>query len=359
MNFRKIILLVAMLGCMLTACSGDSPAGGTYVWIDVPLDGITVPEGQQVKLEGHASNPNGTDRVEVFINGQIITTLHDLSDANNLSAFEYAFTPPQPGEYIIQVVAYAADGEASETDSARIIVGQPTSVINTPTPPPTDTPTPIISITPEITHTFTPTPTPTISPTPIPDAPVVNYYAYPPEIGAGDCSRLIWHVENVQSVVFGGVTQAFDGSYEVCLCENTSYPLTVTYLDGSSERIVREVIVTGTCATPVPEDTTPPPIPQPQVPSNGLAIACKASQNLAWLPVDDPSGISGYKIEVQRQSGDNNWQAVTGSPFGSTEKSMSLSVECGWYYRWRVKAIDSKGNQSNWSSWFQFSIQLS
>ena len=351
---NRLLLLISLAG-VLTACGSQAPSGGTYVWIDVPLNGITVPEGQPVKLEGHASNPNGTDRIEVFINGQIIHTISNLPTTNNLSAFEYSFMPPQPGEYIIQVVAYASIGEASEMDSARIIVGQPTVIsTDTPTPlPPTDTPTPFISITP----TFTPTSTDT--PTPIPDAPVVNYYPYPPEIAAGDCSRLVWHVENVQSVVFGGASQPFDGSYEVCICETQYYPLTVTYLDGRSEVFRSEVRVTGVCATPVPADTTPPPVPQPQVPSNGLTIACKASQTLAWLPVDDSSGISGYKIEVQRHSGDNNWQNVTGSPFGSTGKTMELTVECGWYYRWRVKAIDGKGNQSNWSNWFQFVIQLS
>ncbi len=261
MKYSKLFLCLWIFSFLLAACQSEAEKGSTYVWIDVPLDGLMLPQGQPVNVEGHASNPNGTDRVEIFVNGQIVDTVRNLSGAGNLSAFEYSFSPPQPGEYVIQVVAYAISGESSEADSARVIVGLPTAEI-------TDTPTPlpIISITPVITLTFTPTPTPTVSPTPIPDAPVVNYYAYPPEIGAGDCSRLIWHVENVQSVVFGGVEQAFDGSYEVCICENTSYPLTVTYLDGRSERISREVIVTGTCATPVPEDTTPPPIPQPQVP---------------------------------------------------------------------------------------------
>lgn len=357
MKLRNWLLLLISLAGVLAACDGQPPAGGTYVWIDVPLNGITVPEGQPVKLEGHASNPNGADRVEIFVNGQIIETISDLPATNNLSAFEYSFMPPQPGEYIIQVIAYASSGEASEMDSARIIVGRPTAIItDTPTPPPTDT-TPIISITPTLTPTDTPTPIITV--TPVPDAAVVNFYAYPPEITAGNCSTLTWHVENAQSVVFGGVSQPFDGSYEVCLCETEYYPLTVTYLDGRSEIFRSEVRVTGVCATPVPADTTPPPVPQPQVPSNGLTIACKGSQTLAWLPVDDPSGISGYKIEVQRHSGDNNWQNVTGSPFGSTGKTMELSVECGWYYRWRVRAIDGKGNQSNWSSWFQFIIQLS
>lgn len=355
MRYFKRVLPLILLICVLAACGGKADGtSGTYVWIDVPLDGLSVPEGQPVKVEGHASHPGGAEKVEILINGQLVDTLQNLSTTANLSAFEYSFIPPEPGDYVIQVVAFSASGNASEPDAARIRVGGPT--LDTPTPPPTSTwtptPPPEISVTPTLTPTLTPT-----NPPPS-EAAVVDFRAEPAEIDAGDCSNLIWHVENVQSVVFGGASQAFDGSYEVCLCETKYYPLTVTYLDGSSEKFTEEVKVNGVCATPVPDDTTPPPVPQPQVPANGLNISCKSSQTLAWLPVTDPSGISGYKIEVQRHSGDNNWQNVTGSPFGSTGKSMELSVECGWNYRWRVKAIDGKANQSAWSAWFQFAILL-
>ena len=352
MKKSKIFLWLLIFAFLLASCKGEVDKSGTYVWIDVPLDGLTLPQGQPVNVEGHASNPGGVEKVEMMINGQLIDTLQNLPATDNLASFITSFTPPEPGEYVIQVVAYGADGNVSQPDAARIFVGEPTQpVTDTPTPPPTSTwtPTSVITITPSLTPT----------PPPPPDEPVVDYYAEPSEIDAGDCSRLIWHVEDVQSVVFGGVAQAFDGSYEVCLCETKYYPLTVTYKDGKSEKFTQEVKVNGVCATPVPEeDTTPPPAPQPQVPANGLNIACKSSQTLAWLPVDDPSGISGYKIEVQRHSGDNNWQNVTGSPFGSTGKSMELSVQCGWNYRWRVKAIDGKGNQSSWSGWYQFAIIL-
>ncbi|MCD4674032.1 MAG: hypothetical protein K8R77_15320 [Anaerolineaceae bacterium] len=336
-----------MLVFVITACGGEAASGGAYVWIDVPLNGITIPGGQPVQVEGHASHPGGIDKVEVNVNGQLVEMLQGLSTTGNLSSFVYSFNPPQPGEYVIQVVAYAAGGKASEPDSARIRVGEQAAVLIT------NTPTPVSSWTP----TFVPTPT--FTPTPPPDEAVVQFQAEPAEIDAGDCSRLVWHVENVQSVVFGGVDQAFDGSYEVCLCETKYYPLTVIYLDGSSEKFTVEVKVNGVCATPVPEDTTPPPVPSPVVPANGLEIGCKSSQSLAWLPVEDPSGISGYQVEVQRHSGDNNWQGVSGSIFNSSGKTIDVSVECGWYYRWRVRATDGKGNQSNWSGWFQFTIVLS
>jgi len=40
------------------------------------------------------------------------------------------------------------------------------------------------------------------------------------------------------------------------------------------------------------------------------------------------------------------------------DKQMNLSVECGWYYRFRVRAIDGVGNVGAWSGCSTFSIAL-
>jgi hypothetical protein len=34
-------------------------------------------------------------------------------------------------------------------------------------------------------------------------------------------------------------------------------------------------------------------------------------------------------------------------------------VECGWYYRWRVRAVNGAGLAGEWSGWFLFTITLS
>jgi hypothetical protein len=193
-------------------------------------------------------------------------------------------------------------------------------------------------------------------------APVIEFLADPAEVPAGGCSTIRWHVENVQRVVFGGTDQPFDGSYDDCFCENKVFPLRVTHLDGSEEKRTVEIAVSGSCNTPTPppppEDTTPPPVPAPAVPADGLTIACKGSQSLVWLPVDDPSGIAEYHVEVQRHGGDNNWSAAPGGKITVADKTTSVPVECGWYYRWRVQAMDGKGNTSDWSGWSQFTIIL-
>jgi hypothetical protein len=246
-------------------------------------------------------------------------------------------------------------------DSARVTFGEaPAAPIDS--APVTDTPTPVITDTPTLPPLVVPiitdTPTPTLPPPPA--STVIQFWAEPPTIAAGACTNIRWHVENASRVVFGGVDQAFDGSYSACLCENTRYTLRVTRLDGVEETRTVDIAVTGSCITvTVPPPAAPPPVPSLQVPANGLTIACKGSQSLAWLPVSDPTGIGEYQVQVQRHSGDNNWQLAPGGLISVPGKQASVPVECGWYYRWRVRAVNGAGLAGEWSGWFLFTITLS
>jgi len=345
--FKRIqwVLILCLGLALLTACgSGEEvPGSGIFVWIDVPVSGLTVPIGQSVQIEGHATGSSDIGRVEIWVNGVLVSTISSLPMEGDLARFNFDWTPPGPGEYTIQAISFDSGGAASEPDSTRIYVGE-------------GRPTPVITFTPVITVTSVLTDTPTSPP-----GATIQFWAEPPEIQAGACTTIRWHAENVQNVVFGGIQQPLDGSYQDCLCSNQRYTLTITHLDGSEEKRTVDINVTGECVTPTsppPQDTTPPPAPSPAVPQNGLTISCKGSQTLTWLPVDDPSGISGYQVEVQRHSGDNNWGAVGGSPFNVGDKTVDVPVECGWYYRWRVRATDGAGNVGLWSGWSQFTITL-
>jgi hypothetical protein len=120
-----------------------------------------------------------------------------------------------------------------------------------------------------------------------------------------------------------------------------------------------DVAVTGSCEAAPAADSTGPAAPEPVVPGDGLTLSCRAAQNLAWLPASDPSGIAEYRMQVQTHAGDNAWHDVDGSVFtGITDKQTSVGVSCGWYYRWRVRALDGAGNLGNWSGWSEFAITL-
>lgn len=120
---------------------------------------------------------------------------------------------------------------------------------------------------------------------------------------------------------------------------------------------VTPIIVTTIPPPALAADTTPPPVPTPAVPAEGLELSCRATQTLAWLPVDDPSGISGYYVKLEMEVTAGQWQSVGG--YGPiTDKLMGVNVQCGVHYRWSVRARDGADNYSNWSAPSSFSVGL-
>jgi len=111
-------------------------------------------------------------------------------------------------------------------------------------------------------------------------------------------------------------------------------------------------------ATEPPADATPPSAPTPTAPTGGVSLTCAGYVQLNWNAVTDPSGIQVYTLEVQRSSDQANWSSVAGSPWLTAATYHTLPVECGWYYRWRVRATDGAGNPGPYSSWALFSVIL-
>lgn len=374
--------LFLVLSLLLASCEYPSSSAGISIWLDVPVDGISVPEGQLLNIEGHASSSSGTSKIEIWINGELLFEIEDPPTDGELAQFSREWLPPGAGEYIIQVMALSEDGSASDPDHARVEVGQSVADVQTvPEEQPDlqqetpDTPTP--------TATATATPTSTPTPTSLPDV-VIEFWADPGEIDAGDLFTVHWHVENVKQVIFGGIDQPFEGKYSDYLCKSQRYTLTVIHNDDTEEKRSVDILVTGECAVEEEQssdsdggssqesssggesspssqgtDSSPPPSPNLLKPVNGSDLGCVGSVMLRWEAVSDSSGISEYQVEVQRHAGDSNWSAAPGSTFtgiGGTEKE--ISVECGWEHRWRVRAIDGAGNAGSWSGWFTFNIPL-
>ena len=354
-----ILFLVFLV---LNACGVPSSGSGTFVWIDVPVDGLSFPSIQQIKIVGHASSSAGIQNVEVWVNGVLFNTITDFETAGDLYQYHTLWIPASEGTYTIQTVAYDTAGNASPPDIIRISFGDATptipvatTLITSPVPP--DSPTPLTPVPDE----DTPTPVPTEEIT-------IEFWADPSVVIAGACTNIRWNVSGVQRVFFGGIEQPFQGSFRDCLCSNERYSLRIIHIDGSDETRTVDVTVNGSCATATftptytpttPSDTTPPPAPTPAVPNNGLTLSCRSKQNLVWLPVDDPSGIAEYQVEVQRHSGDNNWSNVAGSPFTDIHgKQWTIPVDCAWYYRWRVRAVDGADNIGNWSKYWNFVVTL-
>jgi len=184
--------------------------------------------------------------------------------------------------------------------------------------------------------------------------PIIEFTVDDDDINVGDCTTLRAHIEQVQEARLSGAEYSnspVTGPYwkgSTCPASTTTYTLHVVKPDGSTEDRTVKVKVT---------DTTPPPAPSPSVPADGLTLSCRSSQTLVWVPVSDPSGISGYYVKLEIQVTPGNWQSVGGwGPV--TGKQVDVSVQCGGYYRWTVRAQDGAGNYSDWSKWSHFSVVL-
>jgi hypothetical protein len=276
--------------------------------------------------------------------------------ASGESTFVYRF---EGSPYIgITLDSTNVVAESNETNNAfaeiRVCTGAPPpTTVAPPTVTPTSTSTrmPAKTPTPTSTSTRMPTKTPTPTATTKPVLPAqVNFRADKTSLTQGECTTLRWDVDNATAVYLDGQGVTGHASKQVCPKNTTTYNLHVEAPSGNVDRSV-------TINVTAPRDTTPPPVPSPQVPRDGLAIDCKSTQTLAWLPVSDPSGIAGYYVKLERQVTTNNWQSVRGwGPV--TDKQVTANVDCGGIYRWAVRAQDGAGNYSDWSAWSHFSIKL-
>lgn len=369
---RKIItcflLVIFLTACTMSASSAVPGVGReTRTWIDDPREGSVYILGEPVSIRWHASAPEGIRQVEVRINGEIFGMAVDFDHAIPLVTQEYDWIPPASGQYLIEVVATSNAGAVSRpTVNVITVLVASATVISSSIP--VDTPTQMPSLTPTVTWTPTATWTPratwtltaTATYTSIPGA-IVQFWAEPASIQAGGCTTIRWHVENAQSVIFGGVSQAFDGSYKDCLCSGQRYTLKVILLDGSQVSQTVDVAVIGSCITPTkspvppPADTAGPAKPYVIYPKDNVLIACPPAEvTLRWKAPSDPSGIASYWVILYEGSTTiQSWPSVTAT---SLTVKTNL-IDCGHTYIWKVSARDGAGNLGSYElSQFRMSL---
>ena len=257
----------------------------------------------------------------------------------------------EPGEHRLTTVLDLGDRVVVSECWFSVESLRPT---DTPTPTststPTHTPTPTPTHTPTSTPTATPTDTPTSTPTATPCLPAqVSFKADDTFIFKGECTMLRWDVEYATAVYLNGEGVVGHDTRKVCPASTTTYHLHVEAPCGNVDKSV-------TIEVSIPPDTTPPPVPSPAVPADGLRLTCRSKQTLAWIPVSDDSGVVYYvKLELQVKKG--QWQSAGGwGPV--TGKQVEANVQCGGIYRWMVRAQDGAGNYSDWSPWSHFSVTI-
>jgi hypothetical protein len=384
-----LLSLLILLGGLL-ACAQES--SGPKAWIDFPAEGMSVPMGSDVSVISHAYARQGVAEVMLSVDGQPYRRDASPDSGATFIQLTQTWRPVEEGVYTLQVTTYAADGEVSSPAIVNVevvgaVVEAPGPAPSSPTPTwtpivvqpitPTITPTPTstpltpVPITPTpITPTpLTPTPitpmpiTPTpITPTPITPTPVtppppeseVRLWADAESVQAGSCTTVHWHVSNVSAYwVNGEDGVGDDGQFQACPCQDEAHTLRAVLRDGSEQNLSVTIRVIGQCITP-----PPPPqevaVPSPNTPRDGAELDCLSSQPLVWVSIEAPGGSVRYYVKLEQERG-GQWQSVRGwGP--ESGKQVEASVECGYRYRWAVRAEDGAGNFSAWSSWSQFMV---
>ena len=358
-----LLALLVVTAAGVASCASEVEAG-PRAWIDFPRDGASGPPGTPVPVVCHASAAKGVAEVLLSVNGAAYAR-GPLDEAGaTFGKVTFEWLPDVPGVYTLMAQSYDSSGSASSPDMITVRIGEPVAVepaaaaSATPTEPtatplpatPTPTTPPSVTPTATVMPSATATTVPSVTPTPFPPA-QVKFVTDRSSVVPGECALLQWYVQHVTAVYLDGEGVVGEGTRSVCPDTTTTYTL---HVEAPSGNVDEHITITVTA----PPDTTPPPVPAPQVPADGLALGCRATQVLAWLPVTDPSGIAGYDVQLERQTTPGHWEQVQVWNLVA-DKQVSASVDCGLYYRWRVRARDGAGNYSAWSAWWQFAVALS
>ncbi len=353
-----VLSILLLLVIPLAACTEARP--GPQAWIDAPRDGSTLPVGGPVTVIAHAYAEGGVTELLFSVNGAPYQRIPPEQPGASFTEVALEWLPEEPGEYTLGVTTYDAAGQASSPAVITVLVGHPVAQISTPvlptTTPPTVTPSAVTSVPPP-TSAPPPTAPPPATPTEPPPEATVNFWADAATVPAGSCTIVHWETANVQAAFFDDQGVPGVGTFQTCPCATEVHTLKVLLADGSSQVRTITIEVSGSCASPTPPpDTTPPPVPEPFVPADGLEVSCRTTQVLNWLPVNDPSGVH-YYVTLEYQVAADQWEEV--DQWGPLDdKQVEADVDCGIYYRWAVRAQDGAGNTSEWSEWYHFSISL-
>ncbi len=369
MKNRWILTSLFLLLLLLTACGPQAPlevGAASHAWIDTPLNGTRVQPGTAVPILAHASMPGVVAQVELLVNGATAGPMALVTLADGLVEGSLSWMPPVEGAYALTVRATAADGAQADSAVVWIVVSGDVTPLPTPvegaavTPTyPTDTPTPLPTSPAVSTPIPTARPPDTPTPTLLPQA-VISFWADTTTVAAGTCTTIHWETANVQAVFFDSQGVVGVGSHQTCPCTSETHTLDVLLPDGSHDVRTLTINVTGSCVTPTtPRDTTPPPVPTPIEPGssdpNHPQELC-GDVILRWNAVSDPSGIQGYRVNLQWYDG-SQWQSsepyfiVYGTSLDVTQwRDQHLYFP----FRWAVWAIDNAGNHGSQSPWLYF-----
>ncbi len=114
-HFKKCIWhwgVLLFIGGLLAACNPeivDLPRA----WIDLPIPGGRIHEGQLVEVQAHAYAPEGVAEVLFSVNGVPFRREPPQSPGEKFSPVVQQWRPNAPGDYYLQIEVFDSQGEGS------------------------------------------------------------------------------------------------------------------------------------------------------------------------------------------------------------------------------------------------------
>lgn len=150
---KKQWLILIVLVWLVPAC-GPAQANqasddlvAQQAWFDAPLPGSIWPQAP-VQLISHYSDPDGIATIELSVNGTILETFPSPDTSSQLVVDTRNWTPPQPGNYTLQVRSQNKNGNWGSPASVSFTVEGEIPVADDAPPTPTSAAQPEITATP-------------------------------------------------------------------------------------------------------------------------------------------------------------------------------------------------------------------
>jgi len=221
--FVVVVLAGSLLACEMPDLSditgGPSQPSKPSITMTSPTNGSEFQVGQQVNVLSSASDANGINRVELYVDGVLYRTDPSPNPSPNaLVSLSQAWIADVPGTHTLSLVAVSVEGQESTpwAVTVRVVGEAPIPAVS----PTTEGAPPLV---PTATYTVTPTqttappppaptatlppPTATLPPptaTLNPNAPIIKYFKANGQTGtynatAGEPVTLTWEWERVQA----------------------------------------------------------------------------------------------------------------------------------------------------------------
>ena len=323
LRLSRIFLAVIILFIILFSACKPISRNTQKAWIDVPFKNSSYQAGESIHLQAHVYAGSGVAEVQCSIDSIPYHRGAPEEPGSTFSIYLQDLIINDPGEHIISVVAYDAEGNPSNPAFVAVTITEPEEVAPSPTasdavPAAQETAAPAAEIS-------------------------ISFWADQSQIGQGNCTDLNWNVQHADSISLDGQAVSASGSQQVCPSQSTTYTLAASGTAGQ-----KQASVTISVTSPSPPVDQDPPVISNISHSPGKIwnyYTCGADAFTVSTSVSDASILSDVSIR---------FRVVKGGESGSwVERSMSGS---GGNYQITIGPNDLKQSMAKYRGLVEYTI---